>query len=226
MAGSATTLLSPRVLVVEDEPKVARALREGLAGPALAGFRPRLRPSTGGLTAEVASLCRRCLSPRLRAGSGDQWSRLQSQAAARVAALSVRGAAPRGAVASLPHTLRPPARAAAPSGRTGATGVPEVRPARAQTSPGFAAGGAPKAERCRLGTCAYDFTRGWAATSPRTRCPLATRAAGLRLGGSARPLSGSPRDCPREVPKEQAAIDGSPRLGSGRPRVGFPSPGS
>jgi DNA-binding response OmpR family regulator len=32
MAGSAPTLPPPRVLVVEDEPKVARALREGLAG--------------------------------------------------------------------------------------------------------------------------------------------------------------------------------------------------
>jgi DNA-binding response OmpR family regulator len=31
MAGSAPTLPAPRVLVVEDEPKVARALREGLA---------------------------------------------------------------------------------------------------------------------------------------------------------------------------------------------------
>src|SRR5574341_1392647 len=32
MAGSAPTLPPPRVLVVEDEPKVARALREGLTG--------------------------------------------------------------------------------------------------------------------------------------------------------------------------------------------------
>jgi DNA-binding response OmpR family regulator len=32
MAGPAPTLPAPRVLVVEDEPKVARALREGLSG--------------------------------------------------------------------------------------------------------------------------------------------------------------------------------------------------
>ncbi len=80
------------------------------------------------------SACRCCrrLSPRPGAGRGDQLPDLQAETAARVATLPARGAAPRGAAASLAHALGSAARGAAPGGRTSATGVLEMRPRRAR----------------------------------------------------------------------------------------------
>src|SRR5262245_48163303 len=101
-------------------------------GPRLTSEWPRLRPWLGGLAVKAALSCRRCLSPRLWAGRGDQLPCLQAEAATRVAALPPRGGAPRGGAASLASPVRAAARAAAPGGRTSAAGVPEVRPPRAR----------------------------------------------------------------------------------------------
>jgi transposase-like zinc-binding protein len=75
-------------------------------GPPPAALGRRVEPSSGGLAARAASSLRRRLSPRLRAGRGDQLPGLQAEAAAGVASLAARGAAPRGTAASLAHPLR------------------------------------------------------------------------------------------------------------------------